>query len=207
MQERNTGMTMAAAVPTKSTGTYIAKRAMAFMREIGCAYGDLVVKSDQEPAIKALVAAAGRLRAAGGGGKYIEENSPVGASQSNGVVERGIQSVTGQVRVLLDALGVRWKMKIDQGHLIICYIVEYAALLLNRFEVGHDGRTTYERCKRKKAKTRGIEFGEAILWKRKLEGGALGKLSVTWEDGVYLGNGSRWQRHLGSSEHTAQTSG
>jgi hypothetical protein len=132
MKERNTGMTMAVAVPTKSTGTYIAKRAMAFMKEIGCEYRDLVVKSDQEPAIKALVTAAGRLRAAGGGGKYIEENSPVGASQSNGVVERGIQSVAGQVRVLLDALEARWKMKIEQGHPIICYIVEYAAPLRSR---------------------------------------------------------------------------
>jgi hypothetical protein len=48
MKERNTGMTMAVAVPTKSTGTYIAKRAMAFMKEIGCEYRDLVVKSDQK---------------------------------------------------------------------------------------------------------------------------------------------------------------
>ena len=73
------------------------------------------------------------------------------------------------------------------SHPIICYIIEYAALLLNRFEVGHDGRTSFERCKGKRAKTLGIEFGEAVFWKRKIAGGALGKLTVTWEDGVYLG--------------------
>ena len=48
-------------------------------------------------------------------------------------------------------------------------------------------KTTFERCKGKKAKTLGIKFGESVLWKRKLVGGALGKLTVTLEDGVYLG--------------------
>ena len=33
----------------------------------------------------------------------------------------------------------------------------------------------------------GIEFGEAVWWKRKPGGGALGKLTCMWEDGVYLG--------------------
>ena len=59
--------------------------------------------------------------------------------------------------------------------------------MLNRFEVGYDGKTAYERCKGKRAKTLGIEFGEAILWKRKAVGGALAKMTCLWEDGVYLG--------------------
>ena len=33
----------------------------------------------------------------------------------------------------------------------------------------------------------GIEFGEGVLWKRKPIGGALGKFSCMWDDGVYLG--------------------
>ena len=53
--------------------------------------------------------------------------------------------------------------------------------------MGHDGKTAYERNKGKKAKVLGIEFGEAILWKRRPVGGALGKLSCLWEDGLYLG--------------------
>ena len=49
------------------------------------------------------------------------------------------------------------------------------------------GRTAYERNKGKKAKVLGMEFGEAILWKRRPVGGALGKLSCLWEDGLYVG--------------------
>lgn len=68
---------------------------MAFLKEIGCEHGDLIVKSVQEPAILSIVSEVGRLRAVGGGSKYINENSPVGSSASNGVVERAAQSVEG----------------------------------------------------------------------------------------------------------------
>ena len=67
------------------------------------------------------------------------------------------------------------------------WIVERAGHTLNRFEVGKDGRTAFERCKGKKARHLGIEFGEAVLWRRKPVGGALGKLSVAWSSGVFLG--------------------
>ena len=60
-------------------------------------------------------------------------------------------------------------------------------MLLNRFEVGADGRTAYEMNKGKKATTMGIEIGEAVLWRRKKIGGALGTLTSLWEDGIYLG--------------------
>ena len=70
---------------------------------------------------------------------------------------------------------------------VIPWLMEYAAHLLNRFEVGHDSKTAYERCKGKRARCAGIEFGEAVLWRRKPVGGALGKLSVMWGDGVFLG--------------------
>ena len=67
------------------------------------------------------------------------------------------------------------------------WIVEYASYLLNWMEVGHDGKTAYERNKGKKAKVLGVEFGEAVLWRRRPVGGALGKLAVIWEDGVFSG--------------------
>jgi hypothetical protein len=58
---------------------------------------------------------------------------------------------------------------------------------MSRAEVGADGKTGYERCKGKVAKLPGMEFGEGVLWKRRREGGPLGKLTCMWEDGIYLG--------------------
>ena len=76
----------------------------------------------------------------------------------------------------------------ETRHPAIPWITEHAAVLLNRFEVGHDGKTAYERNKGKNAKVLGMQFGEAIPWKRRPVGGALGKLSCLWEDdGLYLG--------------------
>ena len=66
-------------------------------------------------------------------------------------------------------------------------MVEYAAFLTTRCEVGKDGKTAYERVKGKEARVQGFEFGEGVLWKRKRAGGPLGKLTCMWEDGVFLG--------------------
>jgi hypothetical protein len=180
-------MTMAAAVPRKTTGVYVARRVMAFLVEVGCQYGDIIVRADQEPAIACIVNEVGRLRAIAGGGRYVVENSPVGASASNGMVERAIQSVQGQVRVLKLAAEKRWGVEIPHRHPVVPWMVEYAAFLLNRFEVGHDGKTAYERLKCKRARTLGIEFGEGVLWRSRPASGPLGKLSTLWDDGVCLG--------------------
>ena len=116
------------------------------------------------------------------------EQSPVGCSASNGIVERAIQSVEHQMKVLKSAVESRWGVKIGARHSIVPWLVEYAAVLLNRFEVGRDGRTAFERSKGRKARTLGLEFGEAVLWKRKPVGGSLTKLSCLWDDGIYLGD-------------------
>ena len=59
--------------------------------------------------------------------------------------------------------------------------------MISRAEVGTDGKTAYERIKGKVAKIDGPDFGEGVLWKRRREGGPLGKLTCMWEDGISLG--------------------
>ena len=55
-REKLTGMTMATVLPDKgSTGKFAADKAMEFMAECGCQSGDVIVKTDQEAAIKYLV--------------------------------------------------------------------------------------------------------------------------------------------------------
>ncbi len=39
-------------------------------------------------------------------------------------------------------------------------MVEFAAVLVNRYEVGRDGKTPYERARGKRSKLLGLEFGE-----------------------------------------------
>ena len=68
----------------------------------------MTVKSDNEPAMSALVTHIGKLRAANWGQRFSVKMSPAYSSASNGVVERGMQTVQGQVRVLRSAVEEKW---------------------------------------------------------------------------------------------------
>ena len=104
-KERLSKAVMGTVVPSKSTGEFAARRVLAFMREFGCDYTEINMKSDNEPALKVLVENVGRLRAAHGAGRMNIENSPAYSSRSNGVIERGVQTVQGQLRVMRSASG------------------------------------------------------------------------------------------------------
>lgn len=186
-KERRTKAVMATVVPSKSTGEFVARRIIAFMKELGCNYIPVAMKSDQEPAIMKTVEDVTRMRAAMGGQEMVVEHSPVYSSASNGVVERGVRTVTSQMRVMRSALEEKVGAKWSQEHAVWTWLAEYAGWLVNRAEVGHDGKTPYERTKGKVAKIVGVEFMEGMLWSRRPVGGALGKLSCLWEDGVFLG--------------------
>ena len=66
------------------------------------------------------------------------------------------------------------------------FMAEYASFLLNRLEVGKDGKTAYERVKGKSATVLGIEFGEKLLWKKKAQS-KMDKISSRWGYGIFVG--------------------
>ena len=67
-----------------------------------------------------------------GVGRAIHESSPVGSSQSNGFIERGIQAVEGQIRTMKLDLESHVGEKIPSDHDLIPWLVEYAAVLLEQ---------------------------------------------------------------------------
>jgi hypothetical protein len=206
VKERLTKAVMGTVLPAKTRGEFAARRTVAFMREMGCEHCEINVKSDNEPAAMALLQEVGRWRAAAGGQKMNVESSEAYASQSNGVVESGVKAVQGQVRVLKSALEGKLGAEVLQDHAVLPWLVEYAGWLINRAEVGHDGKTPYERSKGKVAKLHGIEFGEAVLWKRRPIGGHLGKLSCLWGDGIFLGiRGSTGELMVGDAKGVWKT--
>ena len=79
-RERTTGMTFATTVPEKgSKGRFVADRCLAFFIECGFRSGDIVLKSDQEPAIKLLVKDLVLERGNEAGNRTVTEESPVGS--------------------------------------------------------------------------------------------------------------------------------
>ena len=128
----------------------------------GGAEQTIIVKSDQEASVRVLAEELVKQRDAG---RTIVEESSVGSSGSNGVVERAVQGIEGQIRVILLALEQRVGREVSPEEAIVSFIPEYAAYLLNRLEVGNDGKTAYERARGKKATVIGVEFGEKVSYK------------------------------------------
>ena len=142
----------------------------------------MVLKSDQEPSIMVVLNSLAKRRSAtsklevreGSGvksvcpsssGRSIHEASPVGSSGSNGVIERAIQGIEGQVRTLKLALETRIGVGISSDHDVAPWMIEYAATVINKGQVSADGKTSYERLKGKPAPLCGLDFGERVLWK------------------------------------------
>ena len=106
-RERTTRMTVSTVAPSKGERQFLARRVQAFLKEIGADTGDITLKSDQEPAMKAVLSEVSRHRAAAGGVRSVIEHSAVEDSKGNGVVERAAKSIKGQIRVARSALDWR----------------------------------------------------------------------------------------------------
>ena len=155
--------TFSCVVPLKgSSGEFAVRRILAFIKEVGMEAASVVFRSDQEPAIIDLINEVARRRQA----TTFVEQSPVGSSASNGVAERAVQSVEGQLRTISDALQHRLHIDIPSDHAVIAWMVEYSSVLLNKYEVGRNGKTAYERLRGRKSKMLGVEFGELVHFRR-----------------------------------------
>ena len=167
---------------------------------------DIVLKSDQENSILDVLNIVASRKSASSKvepvdeedlapsqsqGRSIPESSPVGSSGSNGFIERGIQDVEGQARTIKLAFESHTGANVPSDHNIVPWIIEYDGALLNRYSVGQDGKTFYERLKGKAASMPGLEFGERVHWRSNVRAeDRKNKLDSAWKDGVFLGQGT-----------------
>lgn len=95
VRERSTRVMLAVALPARASNSDIARMRVAFMKEVGVAHRDMVVNTDQDPAIMLIVEEVGRAR-------EVIERSP-GSSGSSGIAERSIQILELQACVVKNA--------------------------------------------------------------------------------------------------------
>ena len=87
-----------------------------------------------------------RISSQGGQGVVILENSPVGESQSNGMVENAIKEVQWQIRKLKEQLEKHVQCKIEYGSPIWPWLVQYAGQLIYTHKIFKtDGRSVRQR--------------------------------------------------------------
>ena len=85
------------------------------------------MKSDNEPSIVALI----KSVKDGWSGELMMEASPKKQSQSNGEVERAVQSVQGLARTLKDFLEQKSGLEIDPKSPLLAWLVEHAGNVLD----------------------------------------------------------------------------
>ena len=125
-------------------------------------YKKLVLKNDQEPAIKALAVAVRN----GFSGEIVPEESPKGDAhgQSNGEAERSVQTVQGMVRTLKAGLEEKG-ITIGPTSAVLAWMTPFQRIKGRRWQVALP-------C-----------FGEAIDFRCNTRS----KLDARWQAGVFLG--------------------
>ena len=174
-------MTWAMLAPGKGTEfPWIAERAAKFIDQRG--HNRVTLRCDNEPAIEAL--AREIVQARQEGSQTVPQRPPVGESLSNGVIERAVGLVAGQARTLKTALEHRIGARVPPDARILCWLVEFAAYLMNRCDIGSDGETPLQRLHGRRDNTPILEFGGRILH-MPVKGG--GKWEPRFHPGVFVG--------------------
>ena len=195
-RDRRSRMIFAHVVPRK--GMSHAHGAEELVKDVEkLAYKEIILKSDGEAALKSIQEEVRRRRAE----NTILENSPRGDSRANGAAERAVQAVGEQIRVLRKALESRVGLSLCSSHPVLAWLIEHAADVISKYQVGDDGKTAYERLKGKKFDKEIVEFGEKVHYWYEKKGGKENKLEVKWGEGFFLG--LRWRTGvaiIGSNE-------
>ena len=131
--------------------------------------------------------------------EILQEHSPVGESSSNGMVERAIQEVSGQMRALKLNIEAETKSEMTADHPIWPWLVEYAAMSLYLYQVGSDGKTARQRTRGRGAMVGTVALGEQVLYKP-MKTVKIGKTQARWNRGTWLGIIDHTNEHIIGTE-------
>ena len=125
------------------------------------------------------------------------EHSPVADLKSNGFIERGIRSVEEMTRVFPFDLSSRVGSPISVHSLVFPWIVEHATDTLNKCKchVAGDGKSAYERLKRRQHQGVLLPFGAAVM-SRVAEKVSGGPMMARWHVGTWLGKRFHTEEHI-----------
>eukprot|EP00971_Amphidinium_carterae_P194208 3853846-Amphidinium_carterae.3 len=153
---------MAELVPSKGTvHAWPVETLLTNVRFLG--YPRLVIRTDGEPAIldvRLQLAAQLRVRH----GMEITEETAAD-SAANGLAEGSVRDMKACIRTLHYALQATYG-DVSPRHVILPFMVRYAAFCYNVGQVGRDGLTPWQRIKGKKFGKTMVPFAEVVMWHR-----------------------------------------
>jgi hypothetical protein len=188
IRDHNSKWTRCFVVPRKGSHPYVVDEVVRTLKQIG--HSKFIFKSDNEPALLDLKDEVTKQMRKDGF-EVIPEHPPVGESQSNGVIERAVQSCGGLTRVHKAMVEERYGHALESEHPLLPWLVMHMGSILTRFEYAKDGKTAYMRLKGKPYRLAMPAIGECVLYlplgRRKAGGGAKNKLATFYEPCIFLG--------------------
>ena len=143
LKDSRSKVALARVLPRKGKDPYAIQRLQTDIANLG--YKKLILKSDDEKAIIAFKEAVKRERDQ----DIILEKSPDYDHQANGEVGKQIQEIQGQIRTVKLNLEANYKTDIKEDHPSIPWLVAHAGSVITRYKIGEDGKTAYQRCRKK----------------------------------------------------------
>ena len=152
----------------------------------------IVMKSDGEPAVQALVKRVIELAKVEVQTleQVSQETSAAYESQSNGSTEVGIQLVRGLFRTLRLCLEERIQKVVPVTHPLTAWLLEHTALLYTAMVRGEDGHTAWGRARGRAFRQQLVGFGESVLFRHPSKGPGHapdGNMGTLGGEGVFLG--------------------
>ena len=170
-------------VPSKSNGhTYNSSWGVKQIEDTG--YANAICRTDNEPTLiefrRFVIAKSAEFC------KLVPEGSKVADSQTNGAIECANLILENKIRTNKDNLDSNYSRKFETPHPIISWLVPYSAVTYNLFHVDLDGRTPYEKHRKRRINIKLPEFAENIYFKlHKGKGSKLLKLEMNYQDGIF----------------------
>ena len=174
-------------VPSKGVEHFYPEHAL--VRDIKfLGYPSVVIKSDQEPAIKALAEAVKNSFAAKGGVRAQLENSPKGDDhgKSNGEAEAAVEITQGLCLACKDACEKGLGELIDPKSPLLGWLVEHAGSMYTLYahdEALKDGLTPFRRLKGRDWGVALPSWGETVDYRVRTKH----KLEARWRVGIFCG--------------------
>ncbi len=156
-KDRKTGRVWASVVESKGVDDY----SVSFLSDVlrDACDRKTIFKSDGENPIKALKAA---VRDSVRDIEFIFQETATDDHKHNGSIEVAVREIKRQIRVLNSVLESRLRVQVSEKDPLLAWMPRHAAFLLQRFRVGPDGKTPYERHTGNKWRRPMITYGERV---------------------------------------------
>jgi hypothetical protein len=187
----------AAGVKTKAVTEPLVKYVKDIFDQSGYEGEKLSFKSDQEPAMVALKRAVAAART----GETVPIESPVRASKSNGMMERAIGVWQAQLRTIKHFTEEKLGKRIEVDGVLFSWLIPYCTEILNKFRVGPDGRTAYERIVEHKCRHAVFGFAESIDFILENSKKDMHKADSRVHHGIFLGYIWRTTEYIVGNKH------